>query len=115
MKKLTIIFLVAIILVVGYNLYNHYQEQKTNDNNVPREFSKEYIDSSNKKLERDLSNNDFATTMARLKMRQGMSRADALKYRKHLLDSLNNETDSARDQHLRDDLEKYKREQDSLK
>jgi hypothetical protein len=43
-----------------------------------------------------------------------MSRKNANKYENHLIDSLNNETDSARDQHIRDDVEKGKREQDSL-
>ena len=114
MKKLTIIFYVAIILVGAYYLYNHYQEQKTNGNDVPREFSKEYIDSSNKKLEQRLSNIDFAGEMTKQEIRLGMSSKNARKYEKHLIDSLNNETDSARDQHIRDDVEKDKREQDSL-
>ena len=114
MRKIIIIFLVAIILVGGYNLYNHYQEQKTNDNDVPREFSEEYIDSSHKKFEQRQRNIDFAGAMAIQKMRLGMSRKNANKYENHLIDSLNNETDSARDQHIRDDVEKHKREQDSL-
>ena len=120
MRKIIIIFLVtiivAIILVGGYNLYNHYQEQKTNvekDKMEQDSLIKEY-DSSNKKFEQRQRNIDFAGAMTIQKIRLGMSSKNARKYEKHLIDSLNNETDSARDRHMRDDIEKYKREEDSL-
>ncbi len=80
--------------------------------------SQEYKDSiyqDSVKTAKEISDYKFASDMARNEMRLGMSRSDAMKYRDSLMDSLKNVTHADIEKRLKDDFDKYKQNEDSLK